>query len=49
MMPRSEHIAIKYHFLKEHVQNGDIQIHKVTSEQQVADWMTKGLEKMLFK
>ena len=49
MTPRSRHIAIKYHFLKEHVHNGNIQNHKVTSKQQVADCMTKGLEKTLFK
>ena len=48
MTLRSKHIAIKYHFFKEHVHNGDIQIHKVTSKQQVADCITKRLEKTLF-
>ena len=48
MTPGSKHIAIKYHFFKEHVRHGEIQILKVTSQEQIADCMTKGLEKTLF-
>ena len=40
MTPASKHIAIKYNFFKEHAHIGDIQNHKVTSEQQVAHYMT---------
>ena len=42
-------IVIKYHFFKEHVRHGEIQILKVTSQEQIADCMTKGLEKTLFE
>ena len=49
MPPQSNHIAVKYHFFKEYVCSGHIQIHKVTTNEQVADCMTKGLEKKLFK
>ena len=49
MTPHSKHIAVKYHFFKEYVHSGHIQIHKVTSNEQVADCMTKGLEKTLFE
>ena len=49
MTPCSKHIGVKYHFFKEYVCSGHIQIHKVTSNEQVADCMTKGLKKTLFK
>ena len=45
MTPQLKHIAIKYHFFKEHVQHGEIQILRVTSQEQIADCMTKSLEK----
>ena len=49
MTSRSKHNAIKYHFFKEHVPHGEIQILKVTSQEQIADCMMKGLEKALFE
>ena len=52
MTPQSKHLVIKYHFFKEHVQCGEIQILKVISQEQIADCMMKGmkgLEKMLFE
>ena len=49
MTPHSKHIAVKYHFFKEHVHLGHIHIHKVSSNEQIADFMTKGLEKTLFE
>ena len=49
MTPRSKHIAVKYHFFKEHVTKGEIQLIKVASEEQIADCLTKGLEKTLFQ
>ena len=48
MTPCSKHITEKNQFFKDHVHLGNIKIEKVTSEQQVADCMTKGLEKTLF-
>ena len=49
MTPRSKHIAVKYHFFKEHVYNGNICLVKVASDEQVADCLTKGLDKTLFQ
>ena len=49
MTPQLKHITIKYHFFKEHVRHGEIQILKVTRQEQIADYMMKGLEKTLFK
>ena len=47
--PHSKHIAIKYHFFKEHICLGHIHIHKVSSNEQIADCMSKGLEQTLFE
>ena len=49
MTPHSKRIAVKYHFFKGHVHLGRIHTHKVSSEEQSADGMTKGLEKTLFE
>ena len=49
MTPCSKHIAVKYHFFKEHVYNGNIRLVKVASDEQVADCLTKGLDKTLFQ
>ena len=45
----SKHIAVKYHFFKEHVGQGKIHIEKVTLDNQIADCLTKGLDKTLFE
>ena len=47
--PHSKHIAVKYHFFKEHVQTGWIQLVKVESANQKADCLTKGLEKTMLE
>ena len=49
MTPRSKHIAVKYHFFKEHVRMGWIQLVKVESANQMADCSTKGLKKTMFE
>jgi hypothetical protein len=49
MSPRSKHIAVPYHFFREHVANGTLQIHKVASEVNPADLFTKGLERVKFQ
>ena len=48
MTPRSKHYATKYHFFRQHVQNGDLKIHKIDTKEQLADIMTKGLPKETF-
>nr|GEZ10922.1 ribonuclease H [Tanacetum cinerariifolium] len=43
MCTRSKHIDIRYHFIKEHVKNGAIEIYFVNAEYQLADIFTKAL------
>nr|GEW10293.1 hypothetical protein [Tanacetum cinerariifolium] len=40
---RSKHIDIKYHFIKEHVENGVIELYFVNTEYQLTDIFTKAL------
>ena len=46
---RNRHFAVKYHFFRSHVANGDIQMIKVESERQMADIFTKGLVREIFE
>ena len=45
---RTKHIDIKYHFTREHVMNGTVELHFVPSEQQIADIFTKPLDESTF-
>ncbi|KAK1379096.1 hypothetical protein POM88_025840 [Heracleum sosnowskyi] len=45
---RTKHIDIKYHFIREHVMNGTVELHFVPSEQQLADIFTKPLDESKF-
>ncbi|GJS63043.1 putative ribonuclease H-like domain-containing protein [Tanacetum coccineum] len=47
---RSKHIDIKFHFIKEHVENGVIELYFVNTKYQLADIFTKALgrERMNF-
>jgi hypothetical protein len=38
---RTKHIAIQYHFLRDHQQRGDIEIAYVSTKEQLADIFTK--------
>nr|GEU91922.1 retrovirus-related Pol polyprotein from transposon TNT 1-94 [Tanacetum cinerariifolium] len=40
---KSKHIDIRYHFIKEHVENGVIELYFVNTEYQLADIFTKAL------
>nr|GEW93278.1 hypothetical protein [Tanacetum cinerariifolium] len=42
-LKRSKHIDIRYHFIKEHVENGVIKLYFVNTEYQLADIFTKAL------
>ncbi|GJT62045.1 integrase, catalytic region, zinc finger, CCHC-type containing protein [Tanacetum coccineum] len=42
-IPISKHIDIKFHFIKEHVENGVIELYFVNTEYQLADIFTKAL------
>ncbi|GJY99920.1 hypothetical protein Tco_0517350 [Tanacetum coccineum] len=40
---KSKHIGIRFHFIKEHVENGVIELYFVNTEYQLADIFTKAL------
>ena len=46
--PRTKHINVQYHHFREHIDNGDITIHPIKSEDQVADIFTKQSTTKLF-
>nr|GEU82092.1 retrovirus-related Pol polyprotein from transposon TNT 1-94 [Tanacetum cinerariifolium] len=50
MCARSKHIDIRYHFIKEHVENGVIELYIVNTEYQPVDIFTKalGIERIEF-
>jgi hypothetical protein len=45
---RTRHIDIRYHLIKDHIKNGNIQIKYVKTEDQLADMLTKPLPKDVF-
>ncbi|GKF82784.1 hypothetical protein Tco_0244440 [Tanacetum coccineum] len=42
-IPISKHIDIRFHFIKEHVENGVIELYFVNTKYQLADIFTKAL------
>lgn len=46
---RSKHIDLKYHYLRECAENGEVQLQFVRSEEQCADILTKALGKTKFQ
>ena len=40
---RTRHIAVKYHFIKEAISHGEVQLMYCKSEEQIADIFTKAL------
>jgi hypothetical protein len=49
MTPRSKHIAVPYHFFREHVAAGTVMIFKIDTTLNTADIFTKGLDKVKFQ
>jgi hypothetical protein len=45
---RTKHIDIRYHFLRDHQQRGDIEIAYVSTKEQLADIFTKPLVEKTF-
>jgi hypothetical protein len=45
---RTKHIAIRYHFLRDHQQKGDIEIAYINIKEQLADIFTKPLDEQNF-
>jgi hypothetical protein len=48
-MKRAKHIDTRVHRLREQVRDGDLQLLKVKTDNQVADFFTKGLSKEAFR
>ncbi|GJW81284.1 hypothetical protein Tco_0145259 [Tanacetum coccineum] len=46
---RTKHIDIRYHFIKEHIEKGTIELYLVGTEYQLADLFTKALSKDCFE
>jgi len=46
---RSKHIDIRYHFVRDEVQNGNVQLQYVPSEDNVADMFTKTMSRIKLK
>ena len=46
---RTKHIDIRYHFIREKIENGDIAVEYVPSEEQKADIFTKALPRERFR
>ncbi|GKF72330.1 hypothetical protein Tco_0208444, partial [Tanacetum coccineum] len=46
---RSKHIDIRFHFIKEHVENGVIELYFINTEYQLADIFTKALTRERIK
>ena len=45
---RTKHIDIRYHFIREHVINGTVELRFVPTKQQLADIFTKPLDEVTF-
>ena len=45
---KTKHIALRYHFIKDHVEDGNIEIHFVKTTEQLADIFTKPLDEKSF-
>ncbi|GKD70627.1 hypothetical protein Tco_1324717 [Tanacetum coccineum] len=46
---RSKHIDVRYHFIKEQVENGVVELHFVKTEYQLADIFSKALARERFE
>ncbi|GJT60925.1 retrovirus-related pol polyprotein from transposon TNT 1-94 [Tanacetum coccineum] len=46
---RTKHIDIRYHFIKDHVLKGDIELHFIHTQYQLVDIFTKPLDEPLLK
>nr|GEY28541.1 retrovirus-related Pol polyprotein from transposon TNT 1-94 [Tanacetum cinerariifolium] len=45
---RTKHIDIEYHFIKDHILKGDIELHFIPTKYQSADRFTKPLDEPTF-
>ena len=45
---KTKHIALRYHFIKDHVEDGNVEVHFVRSADQLVDIFTKALPETTF-
>ena len=45
---KTKHIKVRYHFIKEHVEEGTVELFFVKTDYQLADLLTKALPKERF-
>ncbi|KAJ9546579.1 hypothetical protein OSB04_019122 [Centaurea solstitialis] len=45
---KTKHIKIRYHFIRDHVMNGDVELYFIPTEYQLADLFTKPLDEKRF-
>ncbi|GJS71426.1 hypothetical protein Tco_0704267 [Tanacetum coccineum] len=46
---RTKHIDIRYHFIRDHILKGDIELHFIPTQYQLVDIFTKPLNELTFK
>ena len=46
---KSKHIEIKYHYIRDMVQRGEVKLRYVAMEEQIADVLTKPLARVKFE
>ena len=49
MTLRSKHIALHYHFFREYIAKGEVDVKHVLTDLQIADILTKGLGDVKFE
>ncbi|KAI5950096.1 hypothetical protein KGF54_005244, partial [Candida jiufengensis] len=46
--PRTKHISLRYHFIRDHIMNGTISFQHISTNIMLADLLTKGLDRIRF-
>jgi hypothetical protein len=46
---RTKYFLVKWHFFWHHVRNGDVEVLKIATTEQLADYLTKGLNREVFE
>ncbi|GKA73451.1 hypothetical protein Tco_0779753 [Tanacetum coccineum] len=49
LQSRTKHIDIRYHFIRDHILKGDIELHFIPTQYQLADIFIKPLDESTFK
>ena len=49
MHSRTKHIDVRYHFIRDHIERGDVELHFIPTDKQLADIFTKPLDDKTFQ